>query len=202
MDNQRVCPYLVGMRGARLDGPLAQLQSARATAADTLRLVRTLNALLARGGIADPDLDDRFEEQWPGLQEALTALPGPRVHPRSSMLVELLLRLRKIERREPELEELSVMKSVVHALARRLVGGSQIRVEIDPDRAGAPLVTIKLASAGPTSEWSFGRGGARFADARMRGGRKGQRAGRAGTERLSRALRELGFGQVDYWFTT
>ena len=80
-ENSLVCPYLLDVEPAEIEGPLMQFQFTRADRQDTHRLITSLNHL--RGGDAIPEdvLNRAFELHWPSLEGRLNeirrAVPAP-----------------------------------------------------------------------------------------------------------------------------
>jgi TIR domain len=106
LDNTFVCPLLIGMDPADIEGPLAQFQATRAVKEDVLRLIKTLNSALTSEALAESHLEEAFEVWWPRLEAQLKALPAESssVSPRRSdreLLEEVLALARQQTRLAP-----------------------------------------------------------------------------------------------------
>ena len=66
-----VCPYLIDIKPADLDGPLVQFQAAQATKSDTLELFKTLNKALGDHSLGNDTLDSAFDKWWSNIAEGL-----------------------------------------------------------------------------------------------------------------------------------
>ena len=103
LEETYVCPYLLDVRPADLEGPLAQFQATLATNEDTRKLVQTINRALGDEALTEERVNKAFEVWWPQLEESLTNIPGAEGKPESrrspdDTLEELLIRVRAIER--------------------------------------------------------------------------------------------------------
>lgn len=115
VEQSRVVPYLIGMRKADIEGPLAPFQSVEADHDGTWDLVKAMNNSLAAAGdrvLSDDALTDAFEVWWPKLEEAIAAavaLPaeGTVSSPRDTneMIVEIVDSTRTLSRRFEEFLE-------------------------------------------------------------------------------------------------
>jgi len=133
VEDSSVVPYLLGLRKADVDGPLAYFQSVEADAEGTYFLLKAMNAVLPRLGerpLVDNMLRQAFELWWPKLEEVLRSALATQVHsatpaePRSSeqMIRELVENTRSIA-------------AVVESVSQRL----QV-----PDRAKAPASPLAI----------------------------------------------------------
>jgi hypothetical protein len=104
LDKTYVCPYLLGVGVAYLQGPLVQFQAVVANEADTLRLVQTINRAQGEEALADEMVTDSFKVRWPELKPRLDAAvvaakeqpPAPRT---DRSILEELLELARTEAR-------------------------------------------------------------------------------------------------------
>jgi len=71
-----VCPLLIGLEPTDVSGPLAQFQATRATKAEVLKLLKTLNRRLQGAAMPDAHIDEAFEMWWPKLEVELSNLPS------------------------------------------------------------------------------------------------------------------------------
>jgi len=74
LEGSSVVPYLLGLRKADVDGPLAHFQSVEADAEGTYSLLGAMNAVLPRLNerqLSDNTLREAFNLWWPKLEEAL-----------------------------------------------------------------------------------------------------------------------------------
>jgi TIR domain len=77
LDSTFVCPYLLDLRPADLEGPLAQFQATRANMEDSRRLVASINTALGEGPmLTEIKLQQAFELWWPKLESVLNEI-GP-----------------------------------------------------------------------------------------------------------------------------
>ena len=100
-DSARVCPYLVGVEIAALEGPLAQFNAARANRDDTLRLVETINKQLGDNKLDDGTLGEAFGMWWPRLEERLKAslaVPSTAVVPSRRPVPDMIEEVLEIQR--------------------------------------------------------------------------------------------------------
>jgi hypothetical protein len=88
----RVCTYLLDLKPTDLaEGPLSQFQATTANKEDTLRLLKTLNASLEKGALAEKVLEKTFEKFWPDLSNELDEIKAamtetsPEKSPRSEI---------------------------------------------------------------------------------------------------------------------
>jgi hypothetical protein len=72
--NTFVCPLLIGLEPANVQGPLAQFQLTNTTKDDFLRLVKTLNRALGDAALPDAHIEEAFEVWWPKLELKFTNL--------------------------------------------------------------------------------------------------------------------------------
>jgi hypothetical protein len=70
--NTHVCPALVGLEPADVQGPIAQFQATRANREE---IIATINGALGDNALPDAHLIEAFEMWWPKLDEVLQALP-------------------------------------------------------------------------------------------------------------------------------
>jgi hypothetical protein len=103
LEDTYVCPYLLDVRPADLEGPLAQFQAATAEEEDTRKLVQTINRALGDEALAEERVNDAFRVWWPQLQERLASTPaaeGEQETGRSDreILEEMLVSIRALER--------------------------------------------------------------------------------------------------------
>jgi hypothetical protein len=75
-DDTRVIPYCLGIDVSNLGDPLSDFNAVAADRDGTLKLVRSINAAMARP-IKDAVLDAVFASQWPDLDRELLAIPVP-----------------------------------------------------------------------------------------------------------------------------
>lgn len=97
-----VCTYLVDIENAAVGLPLGMFQSTVAAKDDTLRLLRTLNAINPQL-LPDDRLTKLFGSFWPELESTISqaqteSLPGKAVRDQSEVLDEILETVRGIAR--------------------------------------------------------------------------------------------------------
>lgn len=123
VDGSSVVPYLLGLRKADVEGPLAHFQSVEADPEGTFALLQAMNAVMARLGerpLSDQMLRQAFDLWWPQLRDLLQtalALEVPSAPPTEKrnpeeMIQELVANTRSIA-------------SVVESLSARLGTHSQ-----------------------------------------------------------------------------
>jgi hypothetical protein len=98
-----VCPYLLDIRPADLEGPLAQFQAAIANEEDTKKLVQTINRALGEEALAEERANKTFEVWWPQLQERLASVSAAEREQETGrsdreILEEILVSIRGVER--------------------------------------------------------------------------------------------------------
>lgn len=168
-----VCPLLLGLEPTDLTGPLTQFQATRATKEDMRRLLSTVNKRLEQP-LSDRQIDTAHDYLWPELSEKLSqilARPSPATvaaRQPSDLLVEVLERVRKIERRVEveraavpleadfrlvaEHERLGMLRDRLSFLSRRLKELQQARSHLAQQLAAqgltqsSPEFTRRLAN--------------------------------------------------------
>jgi len=104
-----VCTFLVDMDASDVEPPLAQFQHTTDDKLDVGRLLRTINAAVARAGeraLSEAVLTDVFETFWPRLHEQLAHIAAsrppaaPPARSDAEILDELLTTVRNLERRQ------------------------------------------------------------------------------------------------------
>jgi TIR domain len=99
-----VCPLLLGLEPADVQGPLAQFQLTPTTKDEVRKLLGTINGRL-EAPINDGQLDAAYEAFWPQLEKRLSEIaaqgtPSPTAkRSKDDLLSEILERVRGIERR-------------------------------------------------------------------------------------------------------
>jgi hypothetical protein len=102
IDEERkyVCPYLLDIAAADLNWPLDRFQAVKANAAETPKLLDTVNAALGEKRLSQAQLNEAFSVWWPKLDEQISKIPQTTkpVPKRSQaeMLEEILLRVRSL----------------------------------------------------------------------------------------------------------
>jgi TIR domain len=69
-----VCPYLLGLKPADLQGPLAQFQAAKADVTDTLELVKSINVAQGETILPVKFIESAFNKWWPELEKELQVI--------------------------------------------------------------------------------------------------------------------------------
>jgi hypothetical protein len=106
IENTYVCPFLIEVEPADVKLPLGQFQATRATKADVLKLLRTLNTALGESALPVAHIDEIFDVCWPLLESKLQSLPAeesgqpPKTTERDmrDMLDEILASVRNLNR--------------------------------------------------------------------------------------------------------
>lgn len=98
-----VCPYLLDVGPADLEGPLAQFQAAVANGEDTRKLVQTINRALRDEALSEERVNKAFEVWWPELEENLASIPAAEGKPETKrpereILEEILMSIRELKR--------------------------------------------------------------------------------------------------------
>lgn len=111
-----VCTFLLALTPAEVEPPLGQFQHTSFEKQDVARLVRTVNASVARDGeksLSESVLTDVFETFWPQLEAKLNTVLAQQpeaARPKrseSEILDEILTTVRSMERRQVETEHAS-----------------------------------------------------------------------------------------------
>lgn len=102
VEDNRVCPYVLGMKKGEIKGPLGIFNAAVALdRSDNLRLLQTINRA-AVTPLVESRLNASFDRWWPDLEERLGSVElGDSVQSRpdpDAMLEEILLSVRRLER--------------------------------------------------------------------------------------------------------
>jgi hypothetical protein len=122
LDTSLVCPLLLGVEPADLQGPLAQFQATRATREDVRKLLDTINKN-SESSLAEPQIEQLFSFLWPGFEEKLVSIEASAVdqvsrpRPVPELLSEVLERVRSIERQLAEKAALEQDRNVGAQLA-------------------------------------------------------------------------------------
>ena len=103
LEETYVCPYLLDLRPADLEGPLAQFQAAMGNEEDTRKLVQTINRALGDEALAEERVNKAFRVWWSQLEESLANIPAAEGKPESQrplreMVEEMLVSVRALER--------------------------------------------------------------------------------------------------------
>ena len=112
-----VCPYLLAMKPSDIDGPLAQFQAAVAERADTLKLLKSINAAQAERALPVGSIESQFDMWWPRLEtelQAATEQPVTKPSKRTEMelLEEILQIVRQLDRENNIVHKLDFEKNV------------------------------------------------------------------------------------------
>ena len=108
LDETYVCPYLIQVESANIEGPLVQFQMTKANKNDTKKLVDTINRALEidNKALDNVQLDKTFEIWWPQLEKALKNIPDNQVkhEPQRSEreILEEILELARIQAKHRE----------------------------------------------------------------------------------------------------
>jgi len=150
LDNTYVCPLLIGLEPADVEGPLAQFQATRATKLDVGALVKTINRALGDAGLQDGDLAEIFEILWPKLEERLVDLPADESaketqRPERDLLEEILALVRNQARPQGS--------SLEEFIAHQLLDPSAIdrAVTKAAERTGVDYQNLRYSWVGPTA---------------------------------------------------
>jgi hypothetical protein len=103
LERSLVCPLLLDVHPADLDGPLVQFQGATACKEDAWKLIQTLNGAMGESRLIDLQLERTFSRWWPDLANALARLPPAndgmsQPRPQSELVNEILELVRKQNR--------------------------------------------------------------------------------------------------------
>lgn len=71
IQQSHVCPFLLGLGTAQLEGPLAQFQATLATRGDVMKLLISVNKALGDEALQDNRLGIAFEKNWIDLEGAI-----------------------------------------------------------------------------------------------------------------------------------
>jgi hypothetical protein len=77
--SSHVCPYLLDMTSEAVRPPLSQFESVEADEKGTLKMLRSINRLLGQEALTEDRLLRSFHKWWPDLEQALQAIPKPRI---------------------------------------------------------------------------------------------------------------------------
>lgn len=132
LDTARVCPYLLEIDRAQLQGPLAQFQANAMDEEGTWNIVKSLNNALG-GKITESRLKSLFDSMFSKLDEKLRSIPS--VHARAapkrsmdSMVKEILEKVRGLERTQ------------TRALVQRKLGRLLKKAQTVPGKPGYGFV--------------------------------------------------------------
>jgi len=71
IEHAHVCPLLLGINSAQLEGPLAQFQATVATRDEVLKLITSVNSALGDAALTDNRLRTSFDKNWGDLEAAI-----------------------------------------------------------------------------------------------------------------------------------
>lgn len=94
IDGARACTFLVDVKHADVEFPLAQFQHTTASKEDVLGLLKTINSALGEAALSEQHLNEALDVWWPKLESALDSLPSnsaPRAERSDRELLEELL---------------------------------------------------------------------------------------------------------------
>lgn len=103
LGESKVCPILLGMRPADLDGPLSQFQATVCSRDDILALINSLNAELRDEGVDSMILEETFHRLWPSLESAIDSLSKLPISPTASNMPAAIRTFAKYGLPEPDL---------------------------------------------------------------------------------------------------
>jgi hypothetical protein len=119
-----VCPYLLGLKPADLQGPLAQFQAAKADVTDTLELVKSINAAQGETVLPVKSVESAFNKWWPELEKELqeisqqsAAPPDRKQRTQMEVLEEILDIARQLQRDTPR-SDFSSLASIAGSFGR------------------------------------------------------------------------------------
>lgn len=139
-----VCTFLLELAPADVEPPLGQFQHTTFDRQDIGRLVRTINASVARDGeeaLTDAVLTDVFETFWPQLESSLQAIAAseaeaaPPKRTQSEILDEILVTVRSLERRQTTADHTRGIRDYLEHLWRPATRESEIMSELLPHAA-------------------------------------------------------------------
>ena len=113
LENTFVCPLLIGLDPADVQGPLAQFQATRAAKEDVLRLLKTLNSALGDNALPDAHIEEAFDVWWPKLESQIKSPPQEtsksKPHRSDRELLEEVLALLRNQNRSSEASSAEAM---------------------------------------------------------------------------------------------
>lgn len=113
LQNTFVCPLLIGLDPADIQGPLAQFQATRAVKEDVLGLLKTLNSALREDALPDAHIEESFDVWWPKLKNQIESLPQEtsksKPHRSDRELLEEVLALLRNQNRPSEASSAEAM---------------------------------------------------------------------------------------------
>jgi TIR domain len=105
IESTHVCPYLLGLKPADLQGPLAQFQATKADPTDTLDLVKSINAAQGETALPVKSIESAFRKWWPELEKELQEIskqsattPDRKKRTEMNVLEEILDIVRQLRR--------------------------------------------------------------------------------------------------------
>ncbi len=175
LQNTFVCPLLIGLDPADVQGPLAQFQATRAAKEDVLRLLKTLNSALADDALPDAHIEEAFEVWWPKLESQLKSLPQEtsksKPHRSDRELLEEVLALLRNQNRSSEARSTEAMSdrqkrnriSLIHAELMEIIRpavelgtavslqdtGSSLICVVRPDKGDGYKIEVPINTPAP-----------------------------------------------------
>jgi hypothetical protein len=169
IESSSVCPLLLGIEPASLQGPLAQFQATKTTKEDVRRLIATINRCQT-SPLPDAQFDTLFEVLWPRLEASISAIKPSeagvsRSRPVPEVLSEVLERVRAMERKmtlsslgmsqrlgardyRDVHRRLAMARTRTNAARRRYVEFAQkVRTALEAVRSDDPAVTSAAEEA-------------------------------------------------------
>jgi hypothetical protein len=142
LEEGRLCPYLIDLSPAELEGPLAQFQAVPATKEATFKLIQSIRAAMPEPQLTDARLQVVFERFWPDLEAKLHGLPTTEVQrplrPDRFLLEEILEHVRNLARKTVPLSPIEDEVSETEYRVRIDLSGFDVSpsvVEFDVDGA-------------------------------------------------------------------
>jgi hypothetical protein len=137
-----VMPYLIHMRRAEVQGPLALLTMGSADRQGSWLLVRALNRALDETSLDEAGLRPRFEEGWPAVEQVLATLPPSTEKPRSAeeMVPDILELVRDLAARRSGLDMDDM--GVLARMLEKSTGKSVFEEFVDWMRRKPPLLPV------------------------------------------------------------
>jgi hypothetical protein len=152
IESTYVCPYLLELKPADLQGPLAQFQAAKADRTDTLDLVKSINAAQGETALPAKSIELAFNKWWPELEKELleisrqsAAPPDRKKRTEMDVLEEVLDIVRQLRR--DTARQLRIPSAVARAMGSTLLStGEAIPKELGI--AAAAVREARLKSLG------------------------------------------------------
>jgi hypothetical protein len=165
--SDRVWTFLFDVKDSDLPAPLAQFQNTKATKADVLLLMQSINRVVGGNLVKDADLVYMFEKLWPELDKRMTEIRAmsperePEQRPDRDIIREVLTTVRDLGKQSSE-DSFRVAKTLamLHQIYRQVLGTNAPSLdELVAMQKHASVEGLVAALRGSDLSWMSGSSG-------------------------------------------